>query len=108
MKKGKGSCLGCRRGKAGGGGNCTFEESLEPGDNATLAQLTPGQKGIVTGVGKALRCAQKFADIGMIKGTQVLVEAWAPFGGLLRVRLLDSSMAMHFQEARHIMVRVEK
>ncbi len=99
---GRGCC--CRH----RGGACGSSKHFQAGDTVTLAQLAPGQKGIVAGVSQALRSAQKFADIGMIEGARVLLESYAPFGGLLRIRLLDSSMALHFQEARHIMVRVEQ
>ncbi len=84
------------------------EKRCQPGEKASLAQLVPGQTGIITEINSALRAAAKFAHIGMIAGTRVLLEAYAPFGGLMRVRLLDCSMALHFQEAQHIMVRVEQ
>lgn len=86
---------------------CASEHHLNKGDMASLAELAPGQGGIVTRTNRALRAAQKFADIGMIKGARVLLEAYAPFGGLLRVRLLNSSMVLHSAEAQHIMVEVE-
>lgn len=106
MNTDRGKGMGCGRCCRHRGGAWISGERIQAGDTVTLAQLAPGQKGIVVGISPALRSAQKFADIGMIEGACVLLESYAPFGGLLRIRILDSSMALHFLEARHILVRV--
>ena len=47
-------------------------------------------------------------DAGMARAPEVrelLMEAHAPFGGLLRVRVLDTSMALHRDDAACIMMK---
>ncbi|NLF94162.1 MAG: ferrous iron transport protein A [Oligosphaeraceae bacterium] len=59
-------------------------------------------------ISSGLRSPKKFADIGLVEGAQVVLEGYAPFGGLLRIRLLDCCMSLHRDEAVHILVRVEE
>ncbi|NLZ62816.1 MAG: ferrous iron transport protein A [Lentisphaerae bacterium] len=73
-----------------------------------LSNLVVGQTGTVVRITPGLRCPKKFADIGLVEGAQVVLEGYAPFGGLLRIRLLDCCMSLHRDEAMHILVRVEE
>ena len=54
-----------------------------------------------------LRGRKKFADVGLIPGAELLMEAHAPFGGLLRVRVMESSMALHRDDAAQIVMSGE-
>ena len=54
------------------------------------------------------RGRKKFADVGVVAGSELLMEAHAPFGGLLRVRILETSMAMHRDDAKNIMLQSEE
>ncbi|MBE6356814.1 MAG: ferrous iron transport protein A [Lentisphaerae bacterium] len=80
-------------------------DSLEKVSGASLAELPIGIKAEVTGISPQLRGRKKFADAGIVPGTRVTVEASAPFGGLIRVRMLDTSMALHRDDAAGIMIR---
>lgn len=73
-----------------------------------LCHLRLGQIGTVVRIAPGLRSPKKFADIGLVEGAQVSLEGYAPFGGLLRVRVLDCCMSLHCDEAVHILVRVEE
>ena len=57
-------------------------------------------------VGEALSAGT--ADVGLIPGTELLMEAHAPFGGLLRIRLLETSMALHRDDAACILIKEEE
>ncbi len=67
---------------------------LPIGASATIVKITPEAKG-----------RKKFADIGLIAGTELLMEAHAPFGGLIRVKVMESSMAMHRDDAQNIVLK---
>lgn len=71
----------------------------------TLADLPVGTTATILKVMPGWRGRRKFADVGLIAGTELLMEAHAPFGGLLRVRVLDTSMALHRDDAACIMMK---
>lgn len=71
-----------------------------------LTELPVGAQAVVVALQESMRSCKKFADAGMVPGTELTVQSHAPLGSLLRVKLLGSSLALHKQEGRHIMVRV--
>ena len=54
------------------------------------------------------RGSKKFADVGIVPGSELLIEAHAPFGGLIRVKVMETSMAIHKNEAANIVIEEEK
>ena len=70
----------------------------------TLADLPVGATATIIKIMPELRGRKKFADVGLVAGTELLMEAHAPFGGLLRVRVLETSMAMHRDDAAYVMM----
>lgn len=72
----------------------------------SLADLPIGMSAVVIGVNPAMRGRKKFADAGVVPGTELRMESHAPLGSLLRVKLLGSSLTMHKQACRDIMVKI--
>ena len=60
----------------------------------------------VGGVAENLRGVKKFADMGLVPGAEVEYEGSAPFGGLIRIKLMDTSLSLRADDARHFWVRV--
>ena len=98
MSETKCSC-GC--GRAVGG---TRQYRVPTGDEVTLAELPVGSSGKVMKIKPELRGRKKFADVGVVAGSELKVEAYAPFGGLMRVQVMESSMALHSADARNILM----
>lgn len=73
----------------------------------TLSELPVGVPAVITKVLPDLRGRKKFADVGLVVGTRLTVEARAPFGGLIRVKFLDTSMALHRGDTMGILLRRE-
>lgn len=73
----------------------------------SLAELPVGTTATILKVLPHWRGRKKFADIGIVAGTELVMEAHAPFGGLLRVRVMESSMALHRDDAANVMMRGE-
>ena len=71
----------------------------------TLAELPVGTSATILKVMPHWRGRKKFADVGIVPGTELLMEAHAPFGGLMRVRVMETSMALHRDDAAHVMMR---
>lgn len=73
--------------------------------DVTLAELPVGAKATIVGIHPSSRGKKKFADVGLVPGSELLLEAQAPFGGLIRVRVMESSMALHRDDAADILLR---
>ena len=99
MSETKCSC-GCGRAAAE-----TRQYRVPVGDEITLAELPVGESGKVVQVKPELRGRKKFADVGVVAGSELKVEAHAPFGGLMRVRVMESSMALHCADAENIVMK---
>lgn len=75
----------------------------EPGE-ITLADLPVGATATIVKVMPKMRGRKKFADVGLVAGTELVMEAHAPFGGLLRVKVMETSMALHRDDAANIVM----
>ena len=75
-------------------------------DLVSLDRLEVGQSGVVVRVSNTLRGIKKFADLGLVTGTLLQMEGHAPFGDLLRVRVMGSSLSMRAKDASHIWLRL--
>ena len=70
----------------------------------TLAELPVGTKATILKIMPQSRGRKKFADVGIVPGTELLIEAHSPFGALIRVKVLESSMALHKSDAADIVM----
>ncbi len=73
-------------------------------DALTLANLPVGASATIVKIMPQMRGKKKFADIGLVAGAELMKEAHAPFGGLIRVKVMESSMALHRDDAAHILL----
>ena len=90
-------CSCCCGGKNAEKGKCAKELSL--------AELPVGASARIVKIMPKARGRKKLADVGLVAGTELLMEAHAPFGGLMRVRVLETSMALHSEEAANIVIQ---
>ena len=70
-----------------------------------LAALPIGAKTTIIGITPNSRGSKKFADAGIVPGNELFIEAHAPFGGLIRIKILETSMALNRVDAKYIIVR---
>lgn len=97
---GKNCSCGC-------GGNCSNHPSIKADREITLAELPVGTTATIVKVMPKARGRKKFADVGLVPGSELIMEAHAPFGGLLRVKVMESSMALHKDDAAQILLKQE-
>ncbi|MBS1368421.1 MAG: metal-dependent transcriptional regulator [Lentisphaeria bacterium] len=71
-----------------------------------LNQLPLGQSAVVVQVDENLRGLKKFADLGLVPGTLLQVEGHAPFGDLLRIKVMGSSLSLRSRDAAFISVKL--
>lgn len=91
---------------------CNAEKTREyqiPAENCqkTLAELPVGTKATIVKIMPKARGSKKLADVGIVPGSELLIEAHAPFGGLIRVKVMETSMALHKDEAANIVMDPE-
>lgn len=72
----------------------------------SLSRLSPGECGEILSLSLVGRSRGKLADVGLIPGICVEMEARAPFGSLCRIGLLGTSLAISMEDASQIRVRV--
>jgi len=75
------------------------------GGEMTLADLPVGATATIVKIMPQSRGGKKFADIGLVAGTELVMEAHAPFGGLIRVKVMETSMALHRDDAAGIVLK---
>lgn len=83
-------------------------ESNQELEKASLADLPIGSTATILEVIPNVRGKKKFADVGLVPGTELVMEARAPFGGLIRVKVMETSMALHSDDAKGILVKKAK
>lgn len=71
----------------------------------SLDQLPEGESAVVVRVAESLRGLKKFADLGLVHGTLLQKEGRAPFGDLLRVKVMGSSLSLRARDAAYIWVK---
>ena len=69
-----------------------------------LNKLEIGRNAILIRLDGKLRKKKKCADLGLVAGTLLQMEGKAPFGGLLRIKVMGSSISIHSEDAEHILV----
>lgn len=86
----------------------TPEYTVPVNGETTLADLPVGTKATIVKVMPKARGRKKFADVGLVPGMELLIEAHAPFGGLIRVKIMETSMALHKDDAENIVLKQEQ
>ncbi|MBR2345532.1 MAG: metal-dependent transcriptional regulator [Lentisphaeria bacterium] len=72
----------------------------------SLDRLPKHKRAVLTYVADTLRGVKKFADMGLVPGAEVEYEGTAPFGELIRIKLMDTSLSLRAADAKHFWVRV--
>ena len=67
-----------------------------------LADLNPGQSGIIHSLDDSDPFLSRLAELGFVPGEQVSVLRKAPLGDPLEVRVMNSSMCIRSEQAKRI------
>ena len=70
----------------------------------TLSELKAGQSATVLSVGGSGALRQHFLDMGLIQGTTVTVEKFAPMGDPIELSVRGYELSIRLEEARQIVV----
>ena len=72
----------------------------------SLDQLPVDKIGVVVKVAESLRGIKKFADMGLVPGMLVQFEGTAPFGDLIRIKIMGSCLSIRSSDAMYIWVKI--
>ena len=70
-----------------------------------MNQLGEDESGVIVKVAESLRGVRRFADLGLSPGTEVTIAGYAPFGDLIRIKVLGSSLSLRSSDAGYLWVR---
>ena len=73
--------------------------------NKTLNDLLPGESGVVTKVTGTGPVKRRMVDMGIVAGTQVKVEKFAPLGDPLEIKVKNFNLSLRKSEAALIEVQ---
>ncbi len=74
-------------------------------DLISLDQLPLSREAMVVNISENLPGLKKFADLGLVHGSMLQMEGRAPFGDLIRIRVMESRLSMREKDAANIWVR---
>jgi ferrous iron transport protein A len=74
--------------------------------NKPLSLMTPGESGKIVSISRTMRSYKKFADLGIVKGTSLILERIAPLGDPVEVKIKGYSLSFRKEEAVNIMVEI--
>ncbi len=83
----------------------TQSKNSESERQLTLADLPVGATASVVKIIPNSRGEKKFSDVGIVPGTELVMQAHAPFGGLIRVKVMQTSIALHSSDAKNILLK---
>lgn len=70
----------------------------------SLDELRPGEKGRIVKVGGARGILRRLRDMGLVAGSEIVVERVAPLGDPVEVRIKGYHLALRKEEAAGIKV----
>ena len=84
--------------------NNLTKSDKESEHSTTLADLPVGSCATIFKIIPNFRGKKKFADIGLVPGAALAMQAHAPFGGLIRIKVMQTSIAIHSLDAKNIIL----
>lgn len=84
--------------------NKLTKSDKESEHSTTLADLPVGSCATIFKIIPNFRGEKKFADVGLVPGTELAIQSRAPFGGLIRVKVMQTSITIHSLDAKNILL----
>lgn len=73
-------------------------------ETTTLADMPVGSSGKILKIIPHSRGEKRFADVGLVPGTELAIQSRAPFGGLIRVKVMQTNITIHSLDAKNILL----
>ncbi|MCC6707998.1 MAG: ferrous iron transport protein A [Gammaproteobacteria bacterium] len=72
--------------------------------STTLADLRPGEAGVVEGFAQIDETAQRLMQMGVVEGMEIEILRYAPAGDPIEVRVLGYALSLRGKEAANVLV----
>ena len=72
-----------------------------------LSELEPGDKGVVVKIGGSSSTRRRIMDMGVVRGTKVVLVRRAPLGDPVELEIRDYNLSLRKREAENIYVELE-
>jgi len=72
-----------------------------------LSELEPGDKGVVVKIGGSSSTRRRIMDMGLVRGTRVVLVRRAPLGDPVELEIRDYHLSLRKREAENIHVELE-
>ena len=73
-----------------------------------LSELRPGERGIIVKIAGPQPIKRRLLDMGLVKGTEIVVVRRAPLGDPVEFLLKGYNLSLRAEEAEYIHVRTEE
>lgn len=83
----------------------TFQDAENASPQRTLADLAPGESGVVKSVGGEEALHRHLLDMGLTPGVTVLLQKTAPMGDPIELRLRGYALTLRLEDAGNILLR---
>lgn len=70
----------------------------------TLKDLNPGESGTIIMVKGKGPIKRRLMDMGLVRGSEVIVEKKAPLGDPIEVKIKDYSLTLRKEDAENILI----
>lgn len=70
----------------------------------TLESLNPGESGMIIGIKVRGPIKRRLMDMGIVRGSEVIVEKIAPLGDPIEIKVKDYSLTLRKEEAENILI----
>jgi len=72
-----------------------------------LNELQPQEKGNIVRVGGKKEIRRRLMDMGVVKGTEIVMQRVAPLGDPVEIKIKGYDLALRLEEAAEIMIETE-
>lgn len=72
--------------------------------STTLADLRPGETGVVEGFAQIDDTAQRLMQMGVVEGMEIEILRYAPAGDPMEVKVLGYALSLRGKEAANVLV----
>ena len=70
----------------------------------SLCDVSLGEKVTISSISAPLPIKQRFMDMGLVKGSEVTIEKYAPLGNPIQITLKGYSLCLRKEDAKYIKV----
>lgn len=68
----------------------------------TLDNAKPGDQVVISSINAPIHIRQRFMDMGLIKGTKINIQKYAPLGNPIQIEIKGYTLCLRKEDAKYI------